>query len=898
MRARTPFGSALRERRRALGLTQEQLAELVSCAEATVRKIEGGRRRPSLQIAALLADRLRVPELDRSAFLTLAREKPSDAHEDLGTSEHPVEEATPASRDDALRTNLPTPLSRLIGREAVVAGIVDFFGHAEARVVSLIGPAGIGKTRLAIAVGRKLLKRYPDGVWFIPLDVLSDYEAVPAHIARVLGIETTASTAPLERLRQALGQRRVLLVLDNFEHVADAASVVAELLTMCPGVAALVTSREALHVRGELTFAVPPLQLPNLNEACSLEALEANDAVALFADAARAVAPSFVLNERNARDAAMVCIAVEGLPLAIELLAGHMRALSVQELAMQLNAGSGGSTLALLNRGPVDLPPRQRVLRTAIDESYRRLSLGERKTFARLAAFTGDFSLSAALHVAGDSTTTRPQIAEHLGNLIEKALLKRSSDDADEPRYVMLRIIREFAREQLGGADDDVVSRRHADYFLSLARDARGRSLSDEELSFDRLEREYHNIGSALDWAVSRDDAVLLGQFGAALWPFWWRRARFDEAWGYFARPLERRNEFEERLRAELLLGAATIARCRCEYDSAASLVEESIAEWQALGDRTALARAFKEAGTLSDCRGEFEKARALLRQSIDMFAEGGDDIGQARALGNLGVVEQELGNLDAAWRYHTESLNLCRRVRYHWGIAAALNNLGLVARQGGDWLSAISAWEQTLAVLRESGEEKNAAACLGNLAMAALKQGDPIRAKHLLAESRTLAEKNGDRQQLAIDLSHLGDVSLHEGELGKAAILLSESLTAFADLADAARIAWCMKRLAEVAHAGGHTERSVALMGAAESVLEAASLRAFPDDIERDRKLLDATRAAMRQTAWNKAWARGKRMVPQRAISFALEATRTRHLMAVPVPTSGDASPAVASMP
>ncbi len=440
----------LRDFRKRLDLSQRALAEQVCCSELTIRKIENGTRRPSPQIAALLTDCLHVPELQRAEFLALARAKPGRANPQKNT-------------------NLPTPLGRLIGREDVLAELRSLLVEERVRLLTLTGTAGIGKTRLANQTGWGVLSAYRGGVWYVALDTIAHSDDVPAAIARTLGVETGPQQTPAQSLLQWLREKQLLLVLDNFEHVLEAAPFVAALLVECAGVAALVTSREALHVRGERSYSVPPLPVPEMSALPPVAELAQNPAVALFSDAASSVAPSFRLEERNAEAVAQICVAVEGLPLAIELVAGHVKTISARMLAAQIADTAGHSTLALLDRGPVDLPARQRALRTALTDSYRALEPAQQKTFAQLGVFPGDFSLNAAHAVTGDGDTLAP-LAQRLGALIEKSLLKRAGDDADEPHYVMLRAIREFAAERLSDEETFEAGRRHAEYFLEWAR--------------------------------------------------------------------------------------------------------------------------------------------------------------------------------------------------------------------------------------------------------------------------------------------------------------------------------------------------------------------------------------------------------------------------------------------
>lgn len=840
----------LRELRKSLDLTQRAVADLVSCSELTIRKIENGTRRPSPQIAALLADRLHVPELQRAEFLTLARAKPG-------------------ATDPRRQTNLPTPLGRLIGREDVLSELRALIVESRTRLLTLTGTAGIGKTRLAIQTGWGALPAFRDGVWYVALDSIAHADEVPRTIARTLRVEVAPQQSAAQSLLQALREKQLLLVLDNFEHVVPAAPFVAALLVECPKLAALVTSREALHVRGERGYSVPPLPVPDLSALPPVPTLAKNPAVALFSDAASSVAPAFSLGERNAAAVAQICVAVEGLPLAIELVAGHVKTISARMLAAQIVDTAGQSSLALLDHGPVDLPPRQRVLRTALTDSYRTLEPPHQETFARLGVFAGEFSIHAAHAVTGDGDTPAA-LAERLGALIEKSLLKRVADDGDEPRYVMLRAIREFAAECSSDATAFEAARRHAEYFLECAR--RLQSSEREEINaFRDLDAEYHNLRAALEWAVRRDQMELAVGLTTALWRFWMRRGHLDEGRQWLERVLNAQRDPDGARRAELLLAAATLARCQCDYAAATKFVEESLSLWRSSDDRRGIARALKEAGTLADCRGDLVQARSFLMESIKLFRTVDDDNGVASALGNLGIVEQEQGHHAAARRHHLESLALHRKHGNAWGVAATLTNLGLVARQLGAWDAASASWSEALSAFRKVGDQQNLAVCLNNLGMAELARGNLDRAARCHEETRELAEKLSDRFTYAQATGHLGDIALHRGDLAGAVALLTDSLRTAAQLDEASQMSWCLRRFADVAAVHTQWSRCVTLMSAARSILEGAAMRSSPADERRDQATLAKARSALTEREVERALRIGAAMSRERAVHFAL---------------------------
>jgi predicted ATPase/transcriptional regulator with XRE-family HTH domain len=389
------FGRWLRARRRALDLTQDQLARRVSCSIVTIRKLEADERRPSRQIAERLAKCLEIATEDRPAFLTLARAEPY-----LDPAPAPPPVCQLIERAPSLRppTNVPTPLTRLIGRIQEVAAARNALLQADTRLLTLIGPPGIGKTRLSVQVASELRDAFADGVFFVALAPIGAPNLVAATIAQRLGVTETGGQPLVERLCSALRDKRLLLVLDNFEQVVAAAPLVVELLEASVGLKVLATSRAALQVRGERLFPVPPLLLPDLAQLPPTAVLARNPAVALFVERARAVKPDFALTEANAQAIAAICYRLDGLPLAIELAAARAKLLPPQALLARLN-----QRLRLLTEGPRDLPERQQTLRRNLEWSYDLLDPEERRIFRRLSIFAGGATIDAAEHVGGQT---------------------------------------------------------------------------------------------------------------------------------------------------------------------------------------------------------------------------------------------------------------------------------------------------------------------------------------------------------------------------------------------------------------------------------------------------------------------------------------------------------------
>jgi predicted ATPase/transcriptional regulator with XRE-family HTH domain len=540
MYGETTFGPWLRQRRRQLDLTQADLARQVNCSEITVRKLEADERTPSRQIAELLADCLEVPAAERPAFVAFARGRTGAGA--LGP---------PLSPPSAPPGGLPAPLTRLLGRDQEVARICQCLLD-DTRLLTLIGPPGIGKTRLSLSIAGALSDRFPDGAVFVALASVADPGLVVDALAQAVGVAEAAGHSIGDRLIEALCDRSMLLVLDNFEHVLPAAGEIARLLAACPELKVLATSRAALHIRGEQLFPVSPLALPTMAWPLEAQTVARSSAVMLFVERAQAAASNFALSDENAATVAAICARLDGLPLAIELVAARMRLLSPLALLSRL-----GQRLDLLAAGPSDLPPRHQTLRRAIEWSYNLLAPDEQRLFERLGVLAGDYELEAIEAICGDcglqiadcrleesgqSTIYNLQstILESLEVLIDHSLVARRAGADEEPRCVMLETIREYALERLAASGQlPALRERHARYYLALAERAEPElSGAQQERWLNRLEREHDQFHAALSWAQEAGAAEIGRRLAAVLWRFAcqrleirdWRLGRYEQS--------------------------------------------------------------------------------------------------------------------------------------------------------------------------------------------------------------------------------------------------------------------------------------------------------------------------------------------------------------------------------
>jgi non-specific serine/threonine protein kinase len=671
-------------------------------------------------------------------------------------------------------------------------------------------------------------------VYFVPLAAVTDPVWVLPAIAKALGVREASGQALQEQLAQHLHKQQILLVLDNFEQVIDAAPVVGALLTAAPRLKVLVTSREVLRVSGEVNVPVPPLSLPDPGSQVPLERLTQYAAVALFIDRALAVNPAFAVTNDNAPALAEICHRLEGLPLAIELAAARARVLAPQRMLVEL-----GNRLAFVTGTARDLTARQRTLRGAIDWSHELLTLDEQKLFRRLAVFVGGFTLEAIVPVCdveGDLN-----LLNTIESLVAKSLVKPA--DVGQSRFAMLETIRDYAAERLQAAEETAVLReRQRNVFLALAREAIPHlSRANQGVWLDRLESEHDNMRAALDWSLAQANAgegealLLCG----ALARFWWTRGHLSEGRNWCARAL-------------------------------ASAGSE--------GPRVARAGALNGAGALAYYQGDFAAARTLYAEGLALYRELGDQKSIAILTNNLGNVAIEQGDYAHAQQLYEESLVVRREMGDKLGIATALSNLGNALAEQGDYATARARVQESLALDRETGDTSGIAISLNNLGDYACEQGDYPGAKTLYEEALVIKRELGDRVGIAITLTGLGNVLAEQGDFGGAQSLYAESLEMRRALGDRRGIAYSLEGLAAVQAAVDDASRAARIWGAAERLRE--ELRAPLPANERpryDRRVTAARAALGDDVGFDRAWAEGRGLTIEQAIALTLGARAER---------------------
>jgi predicted ATPase/serine/threonine protein kinase len=658
-----------------------------------------------------------------------------------------------AEQLESHRANLPVQRTGFVGREKEVAVAKELVLRPDVRMVTVTGPGGIGKTRLAVQVAAGLAEHFPGGTYFVPLASLSDPGLIASVIVQTLGIREGAAQSPLEVLKQNLQdslRAPMLLILDNFEHLVQAAPTVADLLAISSHLKIMVTSREALHVYGEHEFPVPPLMLPDVRSISSVEALSQYPAVALFVQRAIAVKPDFDLTRENAPAVIEICARLDGLPLAIELAAARVKVLSPSSLLARL-----ASRLQLLTGGSRDLPQRQQTLRAAIDWSYDLLSIPEQKLFRRLSVFVGGCSLESAEAVCDTKGDLDLDLLDGISSMVDKSLVQQIDQATGELRFVMLETIREYGLERLAASGEETLTRRaHAAYCLVLAEEEPTGKSGEEWL--EQFGFEHGNFRAALEWLIETGDAQWGLRLGAALFRFWEMREYFAEGRDSLGKLLKLPGgAVPNKVRARALFAAGALASGQGDYASADALIGESLEIARQSGDKQGAAVFLNALAIIALDRGDLSVARSLFEESLVLWRELGDQKSIARSLSNLANIVKLQGDNAGAGSLYAEALSIFRRIGDWSGVAWSMNYQGDVVRDQGDSAAARTMYEQSLAIFRELDDPWGIAGTLADLGRLASEQENYPTANSMYRESMKLFQELGHQRGIARLLEH-----------------------------------------------------------------------------------------------------------------------------------------------
>jgi non-specific serine/threonine protein kinase len=723
------FGLLLKRYRLRATLSQEELAERSAMSRRGVSDLERGQRvHPQPSTARHLADALQLPEADRTILLAAAA---------------PVQVTSAAPKSP--RHNLPTQLTTFVGR-------VDDLGELSRlldshRLLTLTGSGGIGKTRLALEVGRAVLERFADGVWLIDLSPLTEHAQVPDAIAAALGIRAEVHTDIQRALIGWLESRRLLLLLDNCEHlVTECALLVAALLRACPTLHILATSREPLGVPGETTWLVSPLSVPVLDWRTVVAPRERSDAIQLFVDRASSAQPSFALSATNEDAVAQICRGLDGIPLAIELAAIRVRTLSVHQIAERLD-----QILNLFVSGDRSSAPRHHTLRAAIQWSYALLSEEEQRAFVRLAVFVGGWTLESAIHLMQLDCLAEGEAIQCLASLVDKSLVVGESASSGRMRYRLLEPIRQFAMERfLGSADVEVVRSRHVDCFVALGEQAAPHLRGGLQFAawLNRLEVEQDNLRAAMRWCADNGDAERGQRLGAAVWRWWFERgtATANHEWLEWMLRTTRVSDHAA-TRARALGGAALLACQQEQFTLAEALLKESRTILTELREHTLLGECLYHLAFVAEHRDDFAAARQLYQAALAVYREHADPIGEAQTLNDFSWSLVEDGDHACARDVSARSIGLYRTWGDELSTVWPSMALGWSLLHQDDMIGATAVFQVALGLLRQHAwppRDDAAPGCLDGLAAAAAAGREYERAARLTGAAAHLRDQIG----------------------------------------------------------------------------------------------------------------------------------------------------------
>ncbi len=876
------------------GHRQQALRQYQALREALQREVEAEPDRDSQRLYDEILRNQLTPSEPAAPFLPPIARAP--------TLLFPQPSEPPASKRHSPQNNLPAPLATFVGREherAEVKRLLD-----STRLLTLVGSGGCGKTRLALQVASELqqAQQFADGVWLVELADLSEPSLVVQAAASALNIVETSGASILDTMREQLRTHSLLLVLDNCEHLIQACAQLCEtLLRACPQLRILATSREPLHILGELTWRVPSLSLPELSaelralskqthhpsttlstgSALSTQDFMRSDAVRLFVERARAVEPTFALTPRNAPIIARICARLDGIPLAIELAASRVNTLAVEQIAARLD-----NVFRLLGGGSRTALPRQQTLRALMDWSHDLLAERERMLWRRLAVFAGTFTLEAIEIICADAVLNAGDILNVLSELVNKSLVNTQPTDS-ALRYHLLHTVRQYAFEKLVEAgEDERVRERHRRYYSQLVEQSELALLGPAQTdTLKQLELEYDNLLAALTWSKQASDrqdsdsskhSSALMQLCGALWSFWYARGSLSEGRQWLADALTRRQSVSHPSRTalvKLLAGAGVLAWLQGDYLRAESLSAESLALSQVMEQPTSMtAAALTVIGVIAQDRGDFVRATIVHEESLRLMRAVGHAFGTALTLDALGTLARLQADYTRARTFLEEALHIQRANGDQWGAALSLHNLAQVAFDDGDDARATALNHAALQLFRALSNTWGIALVLFNLTEIALHERDVTTAETIVTEALVLYEALDDKLGRARLQGLQAQVKWLMDERDEARQLLRESLQARQQLNEKPGTVTTLELLAAIAASDSQGARAARLFGAADALQHAIGLPHPPPARSDPLGMIATARAQVNVPELQSEWEAGRARSLDRAITEALK--------------------------
>jgi predicted ATPase/transcriptional regulator with XRE-family HTH domain len=806
------FAVVLQQYRAAAGLSQEELAERAGLSRRGISDLERGERRaPHLTTVRRLADGLGLTNAQRCQLLQ---------------SVHPAAVAV-AAVDDSSLLPLPVPRTSFIGREHEIAAVIELLGCT--RLLTLTGVGGSGKTRLALAVASRVLDAFPHAVWLVDLAPLADADLVPQTVARVFGVRERPGQSTAAALTDFINTRRLLLLLDNCEHLAAACAGLADrLLSACPGLVILATSRAVLEVSGEATWRVPPLTLPGAGDPQSSDALGDFEAVRLFVERARATVPQFALDASNEQTVVAICRRLDGMPLAIELAAARVQLLTPEQIDQRLD-----HALSLLVTGPRSAPARQQTMRATLDWSYTLLSEAERRLFERVAVFAAGWTLEAAEGICADAADGAAVVLDRLGRLVDHSMVMVQSSSG-AVRFRLLEPLRQYAAERLELRGETAAIRdRHSSYYASWAErigvvswgpDCSGRRAA--------LERDYENLRATLRWLISSGHAEAAQRLGGLLMAFWQLTGRAGEGLAWLNEMLASPGSASRTTAGvRALIAAGRLATDLGDYRAAHQRLDEAFRLANELADVAGRVEVLNEVAVVALYRREFALARALAEECAALSQTTGQLAMEGLSRHLIAETAFHLGDPDAA-ALAERAIAVLVEAEFPSVISVAYRVLGMVHFSRDDFAAARAMFERALTAHPSDVVELNRLAILVSLGWVAIQEADLAEAKGWLVQALTLAH------------------------------------TRFGP----ARLVLALEGLAQLAAADGQPEPAVRLAAAAEALREAHTIRPTPIEHMQLERWLTRARAVLGQHEADEARASGRRLSPQQAVTEALE--------------------------
>jgi predicted ATPase/DNA-binding XRE family transcriptional regulator len=853
----TAFGDLLRHYRELAGLTQEELAEKAGLTAKAIGALERGeRRQPYPATVHALAQALKLCEADYAALLA-AR-----------TRRAPEMPAPPPHAPAPMPSTMPAQLTPLIGRAAEVAAVGQLLKRTGTRLLTLTGPGGVGKTRLALEIAAACASQFAHGVAFVALAPLADADLVLPTIAHTLGLQQAGGQMAQDVVQAYLQDKHFLLLLDNFEHVLQAAPMVAKLLLACPRLTILATSRAPLQVRGEQEYALGPLALPALDHVPTVTEVASAASVQLFVERAQHMQPAFRLAQDNAAAVAAICRCLDGLPLALELAAARVKVLPPTALLARLD-----QALPLLTGGARDLPARQQTLRNTIDWSYALLDEGERMLFARMAVFVGGCTLPLAELVCNAANDLPLDVLDGLQSLLDKSLLYQVMAVDGEPRFLMLETIREYARDRLAERGEaEALRRTHAEQYLALVQQAQPQFFdANQNLWFDRMEAELDNLRAALAWSKTASDGAEIGlQLAGYLWRFWVVRGHITEGREWLDALLSRRDMVPKSAIWYALHTAGNLADDQGDIAQAKVFWEECLAICRELGNKKFVGHMLNNLGNAAQSEGDFNRAAAFYEEALVVYREVGNTWGVGRTTRNLGRVVHIRGEYDRARRLFEESLGLMRERGDREALAGIMQDLGRIAYDMADDAAAVRHFDEAHRLFREVGSKPGIASVLADHGDVARYQGDYQHASALLEQSLDLQREMRNKEGIAQALYCFGRVAYDQGGYLSARSCYRESLRMQQDIGNKHGIAALLEACGALACAEQQVLVSVHLLSAATALRQSLTAPLPTRERESYAQLVMKMRAILDQASFDAAWREGQQLSLEQAIALA----------------------------